>query len=315
MAITSTFFDGPVTEVDHAQAIYYIGRSKYGVVGSGAFRVYAGTGDRTVNVAAGTAWGAGVLTTSTAVESVALPAPGIASRWYLIVLRRNWSGVGGTATITYIAGGSAKAMPASRNSNPGVIDDQPLALVRVVNGQSAVAEIVDMRTWGGNLIRDQLALEYVAGPGEEYRNDFTGEVWRADANVNWKKVAADDSGWVNGSFASGWGAGKSGENAYIRARKIALGDTYLVDVRAYIYRRGAEIKGTSTGNIQDQKMGRLPSGFYPRYSNVSLNSRNGGWNRGGTIDSDGYLYISSIPPNMNIPQWYGMGWQTTFLLN
>src|SRR5699024_6369929 len=86
-------------------------------------------------------------------------------RWDEIVLRRDWSTE--TTSLAVIQGGSTRALP-TRNKQPGILDDQPIALARVQAGEQYVTDVVDLRCWagdGGLTAVDTLALAYLDIPG------------------------------------------------------------------------------------------------------------------------------------------------------
>jgi hypothetical protein len=188
VTITSTFYDTSagvpaslVTETDWALSHPQIG-SSYGVDGITDFKVTAHPSTPlTVNVAAGTAWGHGVLDVSDATVSVTCNAPAAGtSRYDLICIRRDWTpAVGGPTTITKVEGGSTKAIPAGREHDPGTLDDQPLALVLWTAGQTQPTQIVDLRCWqgdGGVLAVDALARDYLDRLGTKV--NIGGVVWQ-----------------------------------------------------------------------------------------------------------------------------------------
>ena len=210
MAITSTGYDGAVTELGWAKMISAVGSSEYGVLGSNDYRVTAVAGaDRTVSISTGSAWGKGVFDTNDANITVQLGTVSSGSRWDLIAVRRNWTGASGTTTVVGIAGSSAKAIPA-RNTNPGILDDQPLALVQVSAGQTQPTTIVDLRAWGGNggmAAMDTLALSYLDRVGAQVV--IAGEEWACGRNgtgtVTWSKSSSPTAIGLygNGGFLTG----------------------------------------------------------------------------------------------------------------
>lgn len=190
MAITSIGYDGTVNESQWAKLIPLAGSGHYGVSGFSDWKVTTHpTLDRGVSIAAGTGWGQGVLDTSTTSTSLQGASVGSGSRWDLIVARRDWSGTGGTTSFALIGGTSSKALP-SRNTDPGTLDDQPLALVQFTAGSSAPTAIVDLRCWarnGGMVARDELALTYLKKIGS---NVVIGDsVWNctldSNGNTSW----------------------------------------------------------------------------------------------------------------------------------
>lgn len=160
MTISSTGFDGTVDYAEWATLTSHMG-AQYGVVGKDSFAVAIGAGDRVLTVQPGTAAGQGILDASDAVESLTGAPVASGNRWDLVALRRAWGS--STSTLVLIQGGSTASLPA-RSTNPGVEDDQPLALVRFSAGQTAAQEIIDLRVWNGDgglaarhlLVRDYL---------------------------------------------------------------------------------------------------------------------------------------------------------------
>lgn len=189
MAITSIGYDGSVNEAQWARMIPLVGSSNYGVAGPNDFKVTPhATMDRGVNIATGSAWGHGVLDTSDATISLQGATVGSGTRWDLVVVRRNWSGTGGSTTVVLVQGTASKALP-SRNTTPGTIDDQPIALVQFTAGQSAPTAIVDLRCWsrnGGLVARDDLALTYLKEPGASIM--ISGIQWNCELDANGNTV-------------------------------------------------------------------------------------------------------------------------------
>jgi hypothetical protein len=160
-----------------------VGSAQYGVADINDWKVTAhGSLDRGVSIATGTGWGHGVYDTSDATTSLQGGTVGSGSRWDLVVARRNWSGTGGATTFALIAGSSTKALP-SRNTNPGTLDDQPIALVQFTAGQTAPTAIVDLRCWsrnGGMVANDTLALTYLTHLGGQVK--INGALWTCVPN-------------------------------------------------------------------------------------------------------------------------------------
>lgn len=216
MAITSIGYDGTVNEAQWASMVPKVGVSHYGVVGAGDLKVTVhGSLDRGVSIATGSAWGQGVLDTSDSIGSLQAATVGSGSRYDLVVLRRNWSGAGGATTLALVQGTSTKGIPA-RNTSPGTLDDQPLALIRIDAGQTAVQEIVDLRCWGRNgglVAMDDLAKDYLTDVGT--RVSISGVNWvrrvgtggsaewvRANATVQAQSITIPiSSGATSGSLA------------------------------------------------------------------------------------------------------------------
>lgn len=169
MALTSAFYDGVATEADRAQNI--AGNPAYGVGGPDDFRVTAHpTIPYAVLVKAGKAHGR-KLTDTAATDQVVqctAPAAGVV-RWDCIVVRRNWQPIlGGPSVLTPVSAGTTPRIPTTLNKNPGVLDDQPIFLVKWVGGTSAPTQFIDLRCWnamGGAVIVHELAKDYLGVPG------------------------------------------------------------------------------------------------------------------------------------------------------
>lgn len=195
MAITSTGYDGTIDEQAWAQMIPSVGSSEYGVEDFGDWKVTAVSGqDRTVSIAAGSGWGKGIYDVSTTNVTVQLATISSGSRWDMIVMRRDWSGAGGSSSFTKIQGTASKSLP-TKNTSPGTLDDQPLALVQVTAGQTQPTAIVDLRVWGGNggmMAADTLAFGYLTRPGGQLTigtNIYANTGVSAGTTPSWRQVA------------------------------------------------------------------------------------------------------------------------------
>lgn len=171
-----------------------------------------GVGDRTVVLGRGIAIGRGIMDVVDADESVSLDdaAPG-APRWYVIGMRRDWEAIPaggsfptGASSIAVLGYSTAAdeataiaAVLAARQQAPGITkDDQPLVAALVINGQSSVQALRDLRCWsgaGGVAARSTHVLGYLnrAGThvrinGVSYFLDFNGSAleWRSSVNSN-----------------------------------------------------------------------------------------------------------------------------------
>ena len=166
-------FEGSVNDERWARLVPRAGSNPYGVVEAGDCKVTVATGDRRVTIARtaakGGAWGWGVFCEFTEATSLSLASVSVGSRWDLIVLRRNWSTKKVTPTV--VQGSAAMALP-SRETSPGVLDDQPLALVLVTAGSTSITQIIDLRCFssgGGVLAMHELALGYLDHIGASVR--------------------------------------------------------------------------------------------------------------------------------------------------
>lgn len=194
MALTSVFYDGPVTETDRAQN--RTGAPDYGVYGADDFKVSAHPSiPYALVVKAGKAHGWGVTDTATTDQTVqcdTLSGTG-AVRFDLITVNRNWQPLlGGPSTLKAISGGAT--MPdinTIRKIGPGVEDDQPIALVEWRGGVNTPYRITDLRCWAGNggmVAADMLALNYLGRPGANVLIGSTTWRFALGANNVW--------GWV-----------------------------------------------------------------------------------------------------------------------
>lgn len=167
-------------EVTSAQTPLVFGKGAlYSVVGKDDLKVTAGgAGDRAVTVAAGSAWGDGVLSVwdTTAVLNAAANSTG-STRWDTVVIRRHWqpsSTPTGTSTLMILTGGSSKAIAVSRQTDRGVTNsDQPIALVPIANGSATAGTPVGIRCWtgeGGGLVGESAeVLQYLDSKGTHVR--------------------------------------------------------------------------------------------------------------------------------------------------
>lgn len=199
MAITSIGYDGTVDESSWAKLMGNAARSTYGVADRTHWRVTTHpTLTRGVSIATGSGWGHGVYDTNDATVSLAGASISSGTRWDMVVARRNWSGTGGSTTFAIITGTATKALPV-RNTNPGSLDDQPIALVQFTAGQSAATAIVDLRIWagsgGGLYAQDLLARDYTNGAGT--RLFINGEDWVSTTD------SSGNQAWIRASSLGG----------------------------------------------------------------------------------------------------------------
>jgi hypothetical protein len=156
VTITSVGYDytsnGPVTEPQFSRMAEFFG-APYAVAGDSDWLVEAVAGqDRTVRILPGVGYGHGILDTSSAQVTLQLPAPQSGTVHHLIVANRYWQPPGGVTSFAFRAGTASAQIPAGRKDDPGVDDDQPLALVPVTAGQTMPGTPIDLRTWPGKVI-------------------------------------------------------------------------------------------------------------------------------------------------------------------
>lgn len=218
MAIRSTFYDTTPGEGVKETGWALSARSRgtlYGVASAGDLKLTAHpTTPYAVNLSpAAGFWGHGIWDESTGTSLIQSVAPvNDAVRWDLIACRRDWQPTGGGPTsFISIPGGSTAAIPAARENRPGVVDDQPLYLVKWKGGQTQPQEIIDLRCWasnGGVEIVDKLALSYLETPGaavklgaDEWRCEYQGNgVW--GWGLSSASTVAVSSTWVLGGLLS-----------------------------------------------------------------------------------------------------------------
>lgn len=139
MAITAVGYDGSVTEAQWAKLLRALGAGAGTQVVTSGFGVSVGVGTRALSVAAGEAYAAGVLVTSTAVEALTLAAnTSGATRYDAVVLELNWAT--NTAVVKAITG---SAVAPVLTQVAGTLWQIPLAVVAVPNGATTIS--------GGNI--------------------------------------------------------------------------------------------------------------------------------------------------------------------
>lgn len=192
MALTSVYYDGPVTETDRAKNL--AGAPEYGVYGPGDFNVTAHPSiPYAVLVKAGRAHGHGVTDTAATDQVVQCATLASGTRWDLIVVRRNWQpALGGPSTLEVVQAGATAQIPAARKVGPGVEDDQPLFLVKWQGGTSAPVQFIDLRVWAGNgglFAKDDFVRTYLTSLGTEV--NINGVTWTLGLGTNslpaWEK--------------------------------------------------------------------------------------------------------------------------------
>lgn len=295
MAITSVGYDGTVDEVQWATMVSKVGSYEYGIDGAGDLAVTQSAGTRMISIAAGRAWGRGVMDTSDAATVIQLESVASGSRYDLVALRRTWGPAnGGPTEIVIIKGSSAKAIPSGRQNNPGVIDDQPLALVRVQAGSASIPEVIDLRVWGRNggqlYAKDDLVRSYLSAVGTEV--NVAGMLWQRIVGSNntaeWAKVGPrGDSGLKSTSAgaASGWAID------YIRYR-VRDG---ICEILVSFKRTGANIAVPDNGDVANTLVAsNIPLVARPATWWHPLTSGATGRMANGHIDNLGRIYLDSV---------------------
>lgn len=220
MAITeSRGYADDIDKAEWAEILWRIGASRYGVASYADWLPTIGAGAGEVALAAGIGWGAGVLDIATA-SSVTIPEPSTGVRWDLIVARRNWGS--GTTTFDRVEGGSVIAIP-TRETTPGVLDEQPIALAKRQAGASAVLEIIDLRLVvgsGGALAFHELARAYLTDLGTQLRIGNTRSTRvRVGSAEQWAHEDVTDTGWLTDGLSIN--IGSAWDLSSYRLRKLA----------------------------------------------------------------------------------------------
>lgn len=190
---TSVGYEGTVDEPDFSELMSAAGGRQYGVTNESSWKATAGPGDREVKLLAGAGFGYGVRDRTTAPVSLFLDAAASGSRWDLVVVRRDWQA--NESTFDVVEGSSAKMLPTRETDHSVQKDDQPVALVRVQAGRSDVAEIIDLRVWGGDggsTAQDDLVLQFLNRLGTQVRIGVRqwARVLNSVGNPTWIDVAA-----------------------------------------------------------------------------------------------------------------------------
>lgn len=197
-ATKSYGYPGSMPTDAYSRASVFFG-SDYAVGGPNDLVTRVGAGDRVVTVTGGTAYGKGIMDTLPAGQ-IALPAVNVGTRWFAIVVRRNWGTLTGTTTVDFREGDSFDRLPNLDKLSDGMLlDDQPIALAQVVAGQTQVARIIDLRSFPSKVavLADLRAWPdapigaraIITGTGVEYRRDLDrngSPVWVLTAARTWR---------------------------------------------------------------------------------------------------------------------------------
>lgn len=186
MPITkSVGYPGPITGADLSYWSNGLGRD-YAVSGPGAWKVTSLTnGLRQASIATGGGSGFAIRDeagTETVVSFEAQVSGG--TRYDLVVARRDWGLK--TTTFAVVKGGATReGVFGLRNKTPGTLDDQPIAVVPILQGSDNPGTAIDVRVWQANghaTALDNLVLQYVNNPGSTILID----------SVEWHRIVNDD---------------------------------------------------------------------------------------------------------------------------
>jgi hypothetical protein len=265
LALTSFGYEGTMSEIAWALLAQMSGTDT-AVDGFGGWRVAAGgTGSRAITVQTGAGDGGGVAYGWGVVDRLDAPlnlnATGVVSgtRWDTVVIRRDWQpDGGGTTTVVIVPGGASQALAAGLNASPGVIADQPLALIRITT-DTTVQEVVNLRAPASKVKTYPTAAALPAGApwGQVAFIHNTGDLWMRKRNTAgttvWENLTSPT--WAALTLSSGYqthpAAGLTGQ---YRRR---MGE---VEVRGVISRTiGLPFNGSTNGVV----IATLPAGFRP----------------------------------------------------
>lgn len=261
MAITSIGYDGTVDEVAWTK-LQRAAASVYGVATATSWRVTAVTGaDRTISIAPGAGWGRHVYDESDTNYTLQGGAVASGSRWDLVVLRRDWGPVGGgSSTFRIVPGTSTRQLP-SRETNPGVLDDQPIALIQFVAGQTQPAAIIDLRCWAANSgleAAHDLALGYLNQPGTTVKigNGILRFELQGNGIWGWSEQILPSRSGLTGS--AGWGV--IGD---VERQDLERGGAARFDVALHLSRLGGPMSVASTRGFTRLTGAILPPSYRP----------------------------------------------------
>lgn len=299
VAIVSVGYDGTVDETQWANLIGKAGSSEYGVDLAGDFGVNPVAGqDRTVRVAPGKAWGHGVLDVMDVEQTLQFALPASGDRYDMIVLRRDWQPPGGSTTLAIVQGSaSSVTLPARNTGTLGVLDDQPIALVRVSAGSTSVSITADLRVWarnGGATAKDTRALQYLGALGALV--EISGSLWQRRAGstgAEWVDLLkAEDTGWIVSGIGGAW----NGPSSYFRYRRR----NGQVEVRGRVDRNSDFLYPVpANGNIDNITIATLPPEFAPSHVSASLPSGAAGPNASFAVNTDGTVVLAALAPGVS----------------
>jgi hypothetical protein len=209
VTITSTGYTGTVNEVQWSKLSALVGQ-RWNVADDTSFAVSISNthGDRGVDVAAGTAFGDGVMDVNSATIPLNAGTLGSGTRWDTVVVHRKW-GVGAASDVTIRAGTSSQT-PTLTYTSPGVECDQPLALIKIVSGQTAIQQVIDLRSPGFKFLATTTAPAISIPTPTVNQVAFaldTGHQWQAQrigGTPTW--VDLDAVSWQSLSLANGLAA-------------------------------------------------------------------------------------------------------------
>lgn len=271
----------------HLGAEYWVGGTT-----DWAVRPVSGA-DRTVTVGTGTGGGHGVHDEVTEPEPVQFEPLNSGTRWDTIVARRDWA----NAETTFVAlrGGTSRAIATGRATEPGSVDEQPVALCQLqsVTGGARIGTIAHLSprvSPGGMVVHHPESLSFLNKPGSKVYVVSEGTEYHRVLNSNgvprWEEVLREEHGRVSPRLAN-W------------TRDLLWwrhGSLVTIEIRANL------TSGSVDGWAQPYT---LPNRARPRYEQIfDYTSRRVNNQRGlfhGEIQQSGWVRIYNSDPNWGLP--------------
>lgn len=315
MTITNIGYDGTVNDIGFAQMQQHAGNLVPVVCGRLDFAVTVNSSaTRTCNVAVGSAYAPGVLSTSDAVVSAVFDIVSTAgqTRWDAVVLRRNWStGTETTGTTVVVVKGTAavsapQVLPAGVDQvlDSGV--DQVLALVQITNGEPLPTAVVDRRIQASKVFTVPSTAALPTASNALYGMEAVA------AGVRYRcGLVAGSPTWVQTGAptvvtAGGFGSSVTGfTTTGLNNRYTVSADGTEVQYDLSIRRSGASIQAGAAGDMADTLVFNLTTGIKPDQSlPVTFSARGGATATSsgsatffGYLTAAGALYVSNGMPN------------------
>ena len=285
MAITSYGYGGTVEEAAWARMAPRLGVPYWVKDTSSLVASVDTTRDRAIKISPGEFGGTGIFDTSDSTESLQFDYLASGTRHDLVVARRDWQGVAGRTTFEIIKGGKLEALP-SYNRNPGVVDDHPLFLVKLVAGQTRPASIIDLRGYGANgkvIVTHRLAMDYY--------NDYPGlelqvgrEIYTVRGGRTWMRTGLEPR-------ATG---GKATDDYYIRMDTGETTWAYGGSLRPV--QRLKKIGGDNAMGVRILSGGRIRIGMSGIYAiNASVYDQN--------FNTNPARFFGMTDLRLNTPDW------------
>ena len=301
MTITSLGYAGTIApHAPWAQYQQSLGHD-YMVAGVDALKVSVVTGGtRQLSIASGMAGGKGILDTVTS-ETVQLPTVASGTNWFLIVLRRTW-GLTKATTLEVINAGTDPSILPARSMNPGVVDDQPLALVPLAAGSNTPGAVVDLRVIGTHakgiyLAFDERVLQYMLQPGVHVRigltvwsrvlnSTGTGYTWVKDTAAVVLPSASNASVMtLDSTSTSKWAFNGTGTRI--------LQDRNTINLGVSVFRTTGTITMGDGGNVGNVKVGTLLPAYRPAFPQLcDVEYRGRKTASGGNLWAQGLLQVN-----------------------